>query len=64
MYAIPAIVNVLLVCLLFWLVFAIMGVQFFKGKFHKCIHGESGVTMPYKEVRDHITSQFMCEGLT
>jgi hypothetical protein len=37
MYAIPSIFNVLLVCLLFWLVFSIMGVQFFKGKFYKCV---------------------------
>jgi len=34
--AIPAIFNVLLVCLIFWLVFAIMGVQMFAGKFSYC----------------------------
>ena len=27
MYAIPSIINVLLVCLVFWLIFSIMGVQ-------------------------------------
>jgi hypothetical protein len=27
MYAIPSIFNVLLVCLVFWLIFSIMGVQ-------------------------------------
>ena len=37
MYAIPSIINVLLVCLVFWLIFSIMGVQFFGGKFYKCI---------------------------
>ena len=37
MYAIPAIFNVLLVCLVFWLIFSIMGVQFFGGKFYKCL---------------------------
>ncbi|XP_023557966.1 sodium channel protein type 11 subunit alpha [Octodon degus] len=31
--AIPAIVNVLLVCLIFWLIFCILGVNFFAGKF-------------------------------
>ncbi|KAM6162737.1 sodium channel protein type 11 subunit alpha [Erethizon dorsatum] len=31
--AIPAIVNVLLVCLIFWLIFCILGVNFFSGKF-------------------------------
>jgi len=36
MYAIPSIFNVLLVCLVFWLIFSIMGVQFFGGKFFKC----------------------------
>ncbi|XP_015793193.1 sodium channel protein para-like isoform X2 [Tetranychus urticae] len=34
--AIPAIFNVLLVCLIFWLIFAIMGVQLFAGKFSYC----------------------------
>ncbi|KAI1296926.1 Sodium channel protein para [Halotydeus destructor] len=34
--AIPAIANVLLVCLIFWLIFAIMGVQMFAGKFYGC----------------------------
>ncbi|XP_046575619.1 sodium channel protein type 4 subunit alpha B-like isoform X2 [Haliotis rubra] len=35
--AIPSIFNVLLVCLVFWLIFGIMGVQLFAGKFHKCV---------------------------
>lgn len=35
--AIPAIFNVLLVCLIFWLIFSIMGVQLFMGKFYQCI---------------------------
>lgn len=38
MYAIPSIFNVLLVCLVFWLIFSIMGVQFFGGKFFKCVN--------------------------
>lgn len=36
--AIPSIFNVLLVCLVFWLVFSIMGVQMFAGKFYKCVY--------------------------
>ncbi|CAF0840530.1 unnamed protein product [Rotaria sordida] len=36
--AIPAIFNVLLVCLVFWLIFSIMGVQLFGGKFYKCVY--------------------------
>ena len=35
--AIPSIFNVLLVCLVFWLIFSIMGVQLFAGRFYKCI---------------------------
>nr|AMD09816.1 sodium channel alpha subunit [Acartia hudsonica] len=34
--AIPSIFNVLLVCIIFWLIFAIMGVQLFAGKFYRC----------------------------
>ena len=40
MYAIPSIFNVLLVCLVFWLIFSIMGVQFFGGKFFKCLNND------------------------
>ena len=42
MFAIPAIFNVLLVCLVFWLVFSILGVQLFGGKFYKCVDYETG----------------------
>lgn len=38
--AIPSIFNVLLVCLIFWLIFAIMGVQMFAGKYHKVSNKE------------------------
>ncbi|KAL1421885.1 hypothetical protein MTO96_022598 [Rhipicephalus appendiculatus] len=37
--AIPAIFNVLLVCLIFWLIFSIMGVQMLAGKFYRCVDG-------------------------
>lgn len=36
--AIPSIFNVLLVCLIFWLIFSIMGVNLFAGKFHVCLN--------------------------
>uniref|UniRef100_A0A3P8RRB8 Sodium channel protein n=1 Tax=Amphiprion percula TaxID=161767 RepID=A0A3P8RRB8_AMPPE len=36
--AIPSIMNVLLVCLIFWLIFSIMGVNLFAGKFGRCIN--------------------------
>ncbi|KAH8252721.1 hypothetical protein KR032_001490, partial [Drosophila birchii] len=51
MYAIPSIFNVLLVCLVFWLIFSIMGVQFFGGKFFKCVN-ELGELLPITEVND------------
>ncbi|XP_038211403.1 sodium channel protein 60E-like [Zerene cesonia] len=51
MYAIPSIFNVLLVCLVFWLIFSIMGVQFFGGKFFKCVD-EDGELLPLEIVND------------
>ncbi|XP_051835222.1 sodium channel protein type 10 subunit alpha [Antechinus flavipes] len=36
--AIPSIMNVLLVCLIFWLIFSIMGVNLFSGKFGRCVN--------------------------
>lgn len=36
--AIPSILNVLLVCLVFWLIFGIMGVNLFGGRFSRCIN--------------------------
>lgn len=51
MYAIPSIFNVLLVCLVFWLIFSIMGVQFFGGKFFKCLD-ENGELLNISIVND------------
>lgn len=51
MYAIPSIINVLLVCLVFWLIFSIMGVQFFGGKFYKCLDDDSK-RLPVSVVKD------------
>ncbi|XP_063789663.1 sodium channel protein type 2 subunit alpha-like isoform X1 [Pseudophryne corroboree] len=36
--AIPSIMNVLLVCLIFWLIFSIMGVNLFAGKYYHCVN--------------------------
>ena len=33
--ALPGIANVMAVCIIFWLIFAIMGVQLFAGKYFK-----------------------------
>uniref|UniRef100_A0AAN0LJ60 Multifunctional fusion protein n=3 Tax=Arthropoda TaxID=6656 RepID=A0AAN0LJ60_9ACAR len=45
--AIPSIFNVLLVCLIFWLIFAIMGVQLFVGKFAYCEDPETNHIVDY-----------------
>ncbi|XP_076443926.1 sodium channel protein 1 brain-like [Babylonia areolata] len=46
MRAIPAILNVFVVSLLFWLIFCVMGVQFFRGRFYKCINLQSQDKVP------------------
>lgn len=48
--AIPSIFNVLLVCLIFWLIFSIMGVNLFAGKFYYCLNETSGVIFQPEEV--------------
>ncbi|XP_075873693.1 sodium channel protein type 2 subunit alpha-like [Nelusetta ayraudi] len=40
--AIPSIMNVLLVCLIFWLIFSIMGVNLFAGKYYYCVNTTTG----------------------
>ncbi|XP_061763638.1 sodium channel protein type 4 subunit alpha A isoform X1 [Nerophis ophidion] len=50
--AIPSIFNVLLVCLIFWLIFSIMGVNLFAGKFYRCVNTTSGERFPVAEVNN------------
>ncbi|KAL7385457.1 hypothetical protein ABVT39_022061 [Epinephelus coioides] len=50
--AIPSIFNVLLVCLIFWLIFSIMGVNLFAGKFGKCICRITGEPFTPLEVKN------------
>lgn len=47
--AIPSIFNVLLVCLIFWLIFSIMGVQMFGGKFWRCLNPETLKVVSFEE---------------
>nr|QLB38374.1 Nav3-3 [Apolygus lucorum] len=49
--AIPSIFNVLLVCLIFWLIFAIMGVQLFAGKYYKCVD-QNKTTLSHEIIPD------------
>ena len=48
--ATPSIVNVLLVCLIFWLIFAIIGVNFFMGRYFKCESVETGETFSHEVI--------------
>ena len=50
--AVPSILHVLVVCLVFWLIFGIMGVQLFSGRFHKCIYPENGTRVHYSIVNN------------
>ncbi|XP_067405410.1 sodium channel protein type 2 subunit alpha-like [Emydura macquarii macquarii] len=57
--AIPSIMNVLLVCLIFWLIFSIMGVNLFAGKFFSCVNTTSGDQFK----REQIKNKTDCETL-
>uniref|UniRef100_A0A8C7AAV4 Sodium channel protein n=1 Tax=Neovison vison TaxID=452646 RepID=A0A8C7AAV4_NEOVI len=50
--AIPSIMNVLLVCLIFWLIFSIMGVNLFAGKFYQCVNTTDGSRFPTNLVQN------------
>jgi hypothetical protein len=41
-HSFPAILDVSLVCLVFWLIFSIIGVMIFRGKFYSCVDSVSG----------------------
>ncbi|CAM4629422.1 unnamed protein product [Lepidochelys olivacea] len=57
--AIPSIMNVLLVCLIFWLIFSIMGVNLFAGKFFSCVNTTTGNSFS----RELIENKSDCEAL-
>uniref|UniRef100_A0A669Q604 Sodium voltage-gated channel alpha subunit 1 n=1 Tax=Phasianus colchicus TaxID=9054 RepID=A0A669Q604_PHACC len=57
--AIPSIMNVLLVCLIFWLIFSIMGVNLFAGKFYYCVN----TTTDERFEVDQINNFSQCEEL-
>ncbi|KAI3369450.1 hypothetical protein L3Q82_007668 [Scortum barcoo] len=50
--AIPSIMNVLLVCLIFWLIFSIMGVNLFAGKYYYCFNETAEENFPPDEVNN------------
>ncbi|KAM9033891.1 sodium channel protein type 3 subunit alpha isoform 7-T7 [Sarcophilus harrisii] len=55
--AIPSIMNVLLVCLIFWLIFSIMGVNLFAGKFYHCVNVTTDAMFEVKEVNNFTDCQ-------
>lgn len=59
MGAIPSIMNVLLVCLIFWLIFSIMGVNLFAGKYYFCFNETSEEMFPV----DVVNNKTQCEAL-
>ncbi|XP_037617819.1 sodium channel, voltage-gated, type I like, alpha b isoform X4 [Sebastes umbrosus] len=50
--AIPSIMNVLLVCLIFWLIFSIMGVNLFAGKYYYCVNTTNDEVFPIDVVNN------------
>ncbi|KAH0501976.1 Sodium channel protein type 2 subunit alpha [Microtus ochrogaster] len=59
--AIPSIMNVLLVCLIFWLIFSIMGVNLFAGKFYHCINYTTGDMFDVSVVNNFSECQALIE---
>uniref|UniRef100_A0A4W3HQN7 Sodium channel protein n=1 Tax=Callorhinchus milii TaxID=7868 RepID=A0A4W3HQN7_CALMI len=57
--AIPSIMNVLLVCLIFWLIFSIMGVNLFAGKFYKCINTTDSSMFPLHIVNNQTDCSYL-----
>ncbi|XP_006867094.1 PREDICTED: sodium channel protein type 2 subunit alpha [Chrysochloris asiatica] len=59
--AIPSIMNVLLVCLIFWLIFSIMGVNLFAGKFYHCINTTTGEMFDISVVNNYSECKALIE---
>lgn len=60
--AIPSIMNVLLVCLIFWLIFSIMGVNLFAGKYHYCFNESSEIRFEIDFVNNKTECEKLMEG--
>uniref|UniRef100_A0A286XJV3 Sodium channel protein n=1 Tax=Cavia porcellus TaxID=10141 RepID=A0A286XJV3_CAVPO len=60
--AIPSIMNVLLVCLIFWLIFSIMGVNLFAGKYHYCFNETSEIRFEIEFVNNKTECEKLMEG--
>uniref|UniRef100_A0A3B4F3G7 Sodium channel protein n=1 Tax=Pundamilia nyererei TaxID=303518 RepID=A0A3B4F3G7_9CICH len=62
MAAIPSIFNVLLVCLIFWLIFSIIGVNLFAGKFYYCVNTTTNKNFLVSEVKNMTDCRLMENG--
>ncbi|KAM6174896.1 sodium channel protein type 9 subunit alpha isoform 4-T4 [Erethizon dorsatum] len=62
--AIPSIMNVLLVCLIFWLIFSIMGVNLFAGKFYECVNTTDGLRFLETRVQNRSECFALMNGTT
>ncbi|XP_023562398.1 sodium channel protein type 9 subunit alpha isoform X1 [Octodon degus] len=62
--AIPSIMNVLLVCLIFWLIFSIMGVNLFAGKFYECVNTTDGSRFLQAKVQNRSECFALMNGTT
>uniref|UniRef100_A0A671FJ88 Sodium channel protein n=1 Tax=Rhinolophus ferrumequinum TaxID=59479 RepID=A0A671FJ88_RHIFE len=60
--AIPSIMNVLLVCLIFWLIFSIMGVNLFAGKYHYCFNETAEERFEIEIVNNKTDCEKLMEG--
>uniref|UniRef100_A0AAQ6IC60 Sodium channel protein n=1 Tax=Anabas testudineus TaxID=64144 RepID=A0AAQ6IC60_ANATE len=60
--AIPSIFNVLLVCLIFWLIFSIMGVNLFAGKYYSCVKRDTGERYLPSQVKNESECNALDEG--
>lgn len=54
--------NVLLVCLIFWLIFSIMGVNLFAGKYHYCFNETSEIRFEIEIVNNKTDCEKLMEG--
>ncbi|RXN11726.1 sodium channel type 8 subunit alpha-like isoform X1 [Labeo rohita] len=59
--AIPSIMNVLLVCLIFWLIFSIMGVNMFAGKYYYCYNATAKAMFEIEVVNNRSECQALID---
>jgi large-conductance mechanosensitive channel len=56
--SIPSMINVAMVCLLFYVIFAILGVTFFKGQYYACVLKAEGSSTSFPNEWDDIAVEY------